>query len=102
MLTIACVVYDVGSHQAVLYKFKNCKPAATTKNIKVIISNKSSPSCGIHGNGMCLGGNGPSTNFASGIGVFDNKRVLTRFPFTKSSSGVLLGKKLYGLSDNLN
>lgn len=38
---------------------------ATSVNTNVIASNSNIPSCGIYGNGMCLGGTGPSASFIS-------------------------------------
>lgn len=54
-------------------------------------SNSNVPSCGMYGNGTCLGGLGPSVSFTSAMtgGVVDGRRVGrgTRLPPFISSSG---------------
>lgn len=87
ILTIACVLYECGNHHIVRYKFKNCKPVATSVNTKFILSKSRSPSWGIYGNGMCFGGAGLSENFTSGVEDFVGDSLdLARFPLFTSSS----------------
>lgn len=51
---------ECGSQKTVLYKFKNCAAAAKEVKTKVMNSNNRSLSCGMSGNGMCLGVQGIS------------------------------------------